>query len=495
MIGRTVGHYRIVAQLGRGGSGTVYKAVDETLNRDVAIKVLNPDLADTVAMKRFHAEATILARLNHPEIATIYELFQSDADLLMVMEFVRGETLDRWSDRLGPLAPDRAAHLVERILSALEHAHLAGVVHRDMKPANVIVTEPGGVKVLDFGIARVRGAERITIHGGMVGTPDYMAPEQVLNEEVDARADLYAVGVILYRLLTTALPFEAETTIGTLQRLMSGAPTPLSVHRKGLPDWCDTILQRALAKSPADRFQSAGQFREALARSTGNKPPERVATEKLAPVSLTAFPRSVSASANRAMKQGLSFVRLAPLPSIVLALAATIGTLLLLVLRPTETIADRRLAESAPIEAVMNGSGQLVFDAKALVGTGRAQRQRNAKLMLADDTIDVADDGSHRLLYSVPYKSVTSISYSHSFNPMWRSPQGPALVTPADGGVLGTLGVAVERHWISLGTKTSAGFVVLRVADSQVEKVLSALQQRTGITPQRLAGRHSKDGF
>ena len=269
MIGRTIGKYRIVGQLGRGGMGTVYKAVDETLDREVAIKVLNPELADSDILKRFRTEATTLARLNHPEIATLYELFRTDSDLLMVMEFVRGETLDKLSDRLGPLAPDRAAYLIDKVLGALEHAHRAGIVHRDMKPANVMVTEIGGVKIMDFGIARVRGAEHMTIDGYMMGTPAYMPPEQVLGQEVDGRADLYSVGVVFYRLLTGALPFKADTAIGMVQKQISDTPLPLSVHRDGLPDWCETILRQALAKAPDDRFQSAEAFRSAVGKATG----------------------------------------------------------------------------------------------------------------------------------------------------------------------------------------------------------------------------------
>ena len=270
MIGRTIGKYRIVAQLGRGGMGTVYKAVDETLDREVAIKILNPELADTEIMNRFRAEATTLAKLNHPEIATIYELFRSETDLLMVMEFVRGETLDKLSERLAPLPPERAAHLVDKVLSALGHAHRAGIVHRDMKPANVMVTETGAVKIMDFGIARVRGAEHMTIDGYMMGTPAYMSPEQVLGQDVDGRADLYSVGVMFYRLLTGTLPFKADTAIGMVQKQISDAPTPLRLHRDGLPDWCEGLLQRALAKSPADRFQTAEEFQTAIGRATGN---------------------------------------------------------------------------------------------------------------------------------------------------------------------------------------------------------------------------------
>jgi serine/threonine protein kinase len=269
MIGRTIGKYRIVAQLGRGGMGTVYKAIDETLDREVAIKVLNPELADTDIMKRFRAEATTLAKLNHPEIATLYELFRSETDLLMVMEFVKGETLDKISDRLGPMPADRAAYLIDKVLSALEHAHRAGVVHRDMKPANVMVTEIGSVKIMDFGIARVRGAEHMTVDGYMMGTPAYMPPEQVLGQEVDGRADLYAVGVVFYRLLTAALPFKADTAIGMVQKQISETPIPLNSLRKDLPEWCETILERAMAKAPGDRFQTAEEFREALSKASG----------------------------------------------------------------------------------------------------------------------------------------------------------------------------------------------------------------------------------
>ena len=269
MIGRTIGKYRIVGQLGRGGAGVVYKAVDETLHRDVAVKTLNPDLANTEVMSRFRAEATILARLNHPQIATIYELFRADGDLLMVMEFVRGESLDKLSERFGAISPERAAYVIDQILSALEHAHRGGVVHRDVKPANVMVTDEGAIKIMDFGIARVLGAEQKTVDFRLMGTPAYMSPEQVLGEEVDGRSDLYSVGVLFYRLLTGALPFAADTALGMLQRQIRDTPIPLCAHRGGLPDWCEAIVQKSLAKVQADRFQSAEEFRESLSRATG----------------------------------------------------------------------------------------------------------------------------------------------------------------------------------------------------------------------------------
>jgi len=152
MIGTTVGKYRILARLGRGGMGTVYRAIDDTLDREVAIKVLNSEIGDAKLMARFRAEATTLARLNHPEIATIFEIVKTDDDLMMVMELVRGETFDQLSIRSGPLPAERAAYLVAQVLNGLAYAHRAGIVHRDLKPANIMITQSGNIKIMDFGI-------------------------------------------------------------------------------------------------------------------------------------------------------------------------------------------------------------------------------------------------------------------------------------------------------------------------------------------------------
>jgi predicted Ser/Thr protein kinase len=291
MIGKTVGKYRIVEQLGRGGMGVVYKAVDETLDREVAIKCFSAELEEQEVVKRFRAEATTLAKLNHSSIATIYELYRSDADLLMVMEYVSGETLEKLSQRSGPLPPQRAAYLVAQVLGALDYAHQAGIVHRDLKPANVMVNDQGHVKVMDFGIARVLGAEHTTLDGYMMGTPAYMAPEQVLGQEVDPRTDLYSVGVVFYRLLTGALPFHSETVIGMVQKQVSDQPTPARVHRADVPVWCEVVLTRALAKNPADRFQTAEEFRQALLA-----PVDAMATERTLPLGLEMTPQPAPAS-------------------------------------------------------------------------------------------------------------------------------------------------------------------------------------------------------
>jgi predicted Ser/Thr protein kinase len=559
MIGKTIGKYRIVGPLGRGGMGTVYKAVDETLDREVAIKVLNPELADTDIMKRFRAEATTLAKLNHPEIATIYELFRSETELLMVMEFVRGETLDKLSERSGALQPNRAAALIDRVLSALEHAHRAGIVHRDMKPANVMVTEHGGVKIMDFGIARVRGAEHLTNDGFMMGTPAYMPPEQVLGNDVDGRADLYSVGVMFYRLLTGALPFKADTAIGMVQKQISDPPTPLYLYREGLPDWCEGILQRALAKSPDDRFQTAEEFRAAISRATGvvshdltivlsaadldvTPPPRQAATAQalaLATAARRLAPRTAAASAGAAQAAAagdgvtvvlqkkhfalagsmfaigavgvgvLAFVTLRrpePAPA-ALAAESTMPTDIALAAAPAVQAADKtakppmltRLPRAdAPVAATLGnpvnaGSPNaapvtamppMAFDAKALVGAGQRQRERDAQMLLADGKVTITAENND-ILHSVPYSGVVSVSYSRGRDPLWNSPEGPAPVTKMGGGRFGF--IRGERHWIALRTKDN--FVVLRLQDVQVKQVLSALAERTGRAPERVAER------
>ena len=272
MVGQNVGKYRILDKIGRGGMGTVYRALDETLHRDVAIKVLNAELNDPEVAKRFRAEAITVARLSHPGIATIYELFEHEGEWLMVMEFVRGETLESMVTRMGPLSAQRAAELCMQTLAALAHAHSMGVVHRDLKPANVMITENGSVKVMDFGIARVSGSEHLTNAGFMMGTPAYMAPEQVRGGEIDARADLYAMGVVFYRLTTSKLPFKGDTAFSMVQSQVNDPPTPAVAFRHDLPAWVDEVVTRALAKLPEQRFQSAAEFHEAFARCLAGLP-------------------------------------------------------------------------------------------------------------------------------------------------------------------------------------------------------------------------------
>ena len=271
MVGEQIGKYRVTRQVGRGGMGTVYAAVDDLLQREVAIKVLNAGLEDPTVARRFHAEAIAVARLNHPGIATIYELFEHDGQQLMVMEFVRGNTLESVLG-MGPLEVDRAASIVLALLSALAHAHSLGVVHRDLKPANLILTADGSVKITDFGIARVVGSEQLTAAGFMMGTPSYMAPEQVLGQPIDGRTDLYTVGLVFFQMLTGELPFKRGTAMQVAQARIKDEPVPLGALRPDLPDWCGEVIGRALRRNPDHRFQDAASFAEAIERARAGGP-------------------------------------------------------------------------------------------------------------------------------------------------------------------------------------------------------------------------------
>jgi serine/threonine protein kinase len=270
MIRQKIGQYRVLEPLGAGGMGRVYRAFDETLGRDVALKVLDTSMEDSTA--RLRAEAAALARLSHPGIATVYELVENDTHLVMVMELVRGQTLQQIVEHVGVFSPRRAAELCMQTLEALEHAHASGVVHRDLKPGNLMLTDNGQIKVMDFGIARLEGSVNLTGAGAMLGTPAYMAPEQVLGHPVDARADLYAMGVVFFRLITAGLPFKGETPFDMAQSQVRDAPAKARELRADLPLWVDDILTRALAKKPADRFQSAVELHETFARAIADVP-------------------------------------------------------------------------------------------------------------------------------------------------------------------------------------------------------------------------------
>jgi len=309
VIGQNIGKYRVLDRIGKGGMGTVYRAVDEMLHRDVAIKVLNAELNDPEVAKRFRAEAITVARLSHPGIATIYELFEHQGEWLMVMEFVRGETLENMVTRMGPLSAQRSAELCMQALAALAHAHSMGVVHRDLKPANLMITENGSVKVMDFGIARVSGSEHLTNAGFMMGTPAYMAPEQVRGGDVDSRADLYAMGVVFYRLSTAKLPFKGDTAFAMVQSQVNEPPTPVGLVRADLPPWVEEVVTRALAKSPEHRFQSAAEFHEAFARCLAGLPLSSmyaIGETTMTPSRLPsgAFPSRPTASASFPMPTG-----------------------------------------------------------------------------------------------------------------------------------------------------------------------------------------------
>lgn len=262
------GRYRLTYRLGRGGMAEVFAAEDVRLGRTVAVKLLRSDLAeDPVSKARFTREAQSVAGLNHHSVVAVYDSGEDAVDgaivPYIVMELVEGRTIrDLLMNAESPPA-DQALIIVSGVLEALAYSHQHGIVHRDIKPANVIITDSGAVKVMDFGIARaLHGASQTMTQTGMVmGTPQYLSPEQALGKTVDARSDLYATGCLLYELLTQRPPFTGETPLSVVYQHVQDDPIPPSEAMDDVPPELDGLVMRSLAKDPDDRFQSAEEMR------------------------------------------------------------------------------------------------------------------------------------------------------------------------------------------------------------------------------------------
>ena len=269
--GQHLGPYELEAELGQGGMATVFRARQPSLNRYVALKVLAPELArDPDFVSRFQREATIAARLEHPNIVPIYDIGQAEGAFYIAMRFVPGRSLAQVIQQVGPMSLERARRILAQIASALDHAHQQGVIHRDLKPGNILWEEGDRVSLADFGIARAGDVTQVTRQGMLVGTPKYMAPEQALGQEVDHRADLYALGVIAYEMLAGKVPFEADSVATLLHRHAYEPPPPLREARPDLSPEIEAVIQRMLAKQPDDRYPNAATFVAALAPRPGS---------------------------------------------------------------------------------------------------------------------------------------------------------------------------------------------------------------------------------
>jgi serine/threonine protein kinase len=305
--GSRVADYRLQEQIGQGGMAVVYRAEDERLGRLVALKVLSPALAnDTQFRRRFVRESRAAAAVDDPHIIPIYEAGEAGGALYIAMRYVRGGDVRTLVSRTGPLSPARAAAIISSVASALDAAHAAGLVHRDVKPANMLLDpqtgRPDHVYLSDFGLSKAwQGATRLTGTGLYLGTLDYSAPEQIEGRPMDGRTDQYALACAAFELLAGEPPFRAREPLAVMYAQVSAPPPLLTARRAGLPSAVDRVLARALAKSPAQRYASCGELARELGAALGlpeyaageaARPPGRAATELASPGRATPAPPS-----------------------------------------------------------------------------------------------------------------------------------------------------------------------------------------------------------
>lgn len=297
LIGQTLASYRITSQIGKGGMATVFKAYQPSLDRYVAVKVLPPYYAeqDETFLKRFQREAKAIASLRHPNILIVMDYGEQDGTTYIVMEYVESGTL---TDVMGqPLAPGQMANLVGQVAGALDYAHQAGVVHRDIKPSNILLPKPDWPLLTDFGLAKMIGGSQLTQSGTIAGTPAYMSPEQGRGDSVDARSDIYSLGIVLYEMATGVVPFQAETPMAVVvKHIIDPLPMPSSKN-PDLPEAIERVILKALAKEPGDRFQHAGDMAAALSEAVAGLLEAAPSGEAAAGLAVAAPPAEAEAAA------------------------------------------------------------------------------------------------------------------------------------------------------------------------------------------------------
>ncbi|MFZ7103111.1 MAG: Stk1 family PASTA domain-containing Ser/Thr kinase [Peptococcaceae bacterium] len=282
MIGKRLGNrYEILALIGGGGMSLVYQAKDIYLNRIVAVKVLREQFtSDNEFIRRFRREAQAVASLSHPNIVSIYDVGQDDATHYLVMEYIKGKTLKEVIDDHAPLALNEVVDIVKQICDALEHAHENAIVHRDIKPHNIMITRGGRVKVTDFGIARAVSTATVTHTKGIIGSVHYFSPEQAKGEITDEKSDIYSLGIVLYEMVTGKLPFKGESPISVALMHIQNEPAPPSQYNAALPVNIEKIILKAINKNPADRYDHVSKLRLDLMAALLDKATTHLGTTK-----------------------------------------------------------------------------------------------------------------------------------------------------------------------------------------------------------------------
>lgn len=271
MIGKYIHTYQITQRLGEGGMGVVYKASDTVLGREVALKMLHAQLIrQSQFLDRFKKEARVLAQLLHPNIAVIYNFIEQDDNHFMVMEYVQGKNLDELLKQQQTLTFEKVIAIFLQALEGLQHAHKKGIFHRDIKPSNFILSPDGTVKLMDFGIAKIAGEQRLTQVNRVVGTVEFMAPELIEGKDPSVASDIYAAGVTMYELLTGKLPFQGNTDFNLMQEILKTKPVSLDKLNASIPKALSAIVMKSLEKKPENRFEDARAFRNALVQAFPN---------------------------------------------------------------------------------------------------------------------------------------------------------------------------------------------------------------------------------
>jgi len=282
LAGKVWGRFQILEERGRGGTAAVFKAHDSILQRTVALKVLLPAMAANKEFtERFRREAITAANLRHPNIVTIYDVGCQDQFQYIVMEYLDGPTLQREIQRTGPLPAARILHIVGQLAGALDYAHQQGLVHRDVKPANIILSRGDHATLTDFGLVKAARRSTLTCEGTTMGTLRYMSPEQAMGRELDARADVYSLGVVVYEMLVGETPFSGTTPYGMLHSVIYEDPPPLLQRDPSIAPGVESAVFRALAKDANKRFGAAGEFAQAVAAAAGAAADMFVTTDAL----------------------------------------------------------------------------------------------------------------------------------------------------------------------------------------------------------------------
>jgi len=279
------GRYQIIEELGKGGMGKVYRAVDKKLNEEMALKLIKPEIAsDKKTIGRFSNELKLARKISHRNVGRMYELMEEEGTHFITMEYVPGEDLKSFIRRAGPLSAGKTIFIAKQVCDGLEEAHRLGVVHRDLKPQNIMIDKEGNARIMDFGIARSIAGKGITGAGVMIGTPEYMSPEQAEVKEVDQRSDIYSLGVILYEMVTGRVPFEGETPLGIAMKHKSEMPKDPKELNAQVPEDLSRVILKCLEKDKDKRYQNAGEVRSELSRIEKGIPTTEIEIPKRKPL-------------------------------------------------------------------------------------------------------------------------------------------------------------------------------------------------------------------